>query len=185
MLEQLKHIDHQLFNFINHNLSNGFCDWLMPYLRIMWLWVPLYIILFCVLGKKNGVKKMLYMMIGFGIIIAIGDALIANSFKHFFGRIRPCHYHDIEGLIPIVRDRCGSGFSFISAHATNHFAIAMYYIVLLKSVHRYWLLLWAALIAFASIYIGVHYPADVAVGALFGVMIGGSMGTGVKKYILK
>ncbi len=123
-------------------------------------------------------------MIGFGIMIAISDALVANSFKHFFERIRPCHYHDIDGLAPIVRDHCGSGFSFISAHATNHFAIAMYYICFFKSAHRFWLLLWAGLIAFASVYIGVHYPTDVTVGAILGVMIGGGVGIGVKKSVL-
>ncbi len=184
LLESLKHIDHQLFNFINHNLSNGFCDWLFPYLRIMWLWVPLYIILFWLLYKNYGLKKTIYILIGFGITIAISDALIANSFKHFFGRMRPCHYPDIDGLVPIIRDHCGSGKSFISAHATNHFAIALYYICLFKSTHRFWLLLWAGLIAFASVYIGVHYPADVAVGAVFGMMIGGGVGIGVKRFLL-
>ncbi len=124
-------------------------------------------------------------MIGFGITIAISDALVANSIKHFFERIRPCHYQDIDGLAPMVRAHCGSGYSFISAHACNHFAIAMYYIFFFKSAHRYWFLLWAALIAFASVYIGVHYPADVTVGAMLGVLIGGGIGTPTNKIINK
>jgi len=172
LLESLKHIDHQLFNFINHNLSNGFCDWLMPYLRIMWLWFPLYIFLFWLLYKKNGLKNTGFILIAFAITIGISDAIVANGFKHIIQRLRPCHYKDIEGIAPIVRASCGSGFSFISAHATNHFAIAMFFICLFQSAHKYWLLLWAATIAFASVYIGVHYPVDVTVGAISGSLVG-------------
>lgn len=172
MLEGLKHIDHQLFNFVNHDLGNPFFDAILPFFRIMWLWLPLYIFLFWLLYKKYGAKDTLFIIIGWGITIALSDALLANGFKHFFERVRPCHYADIEGIAPIIRDQCGSGFSFTSAHATNHFAIAVYFLMFFQSRHRYWLLLWAASIAFASVYIAVHYPADVLVGAISGGLVG-------------
>jgi len=31
---------------------------------------------------------------------------------------------------------------------------------------------WAALIAFAQVYVGIHYPFDVLAGALFGSLVG-------------
>jgi undecaprenyl-diphosphatase len=70
---------------------------------------------------------------------------------------------------------CGKGFSFISAHATNHFAIAVFFSVLFYNQYKwivYIAILWAGLIAFSQVYVGVHYPFDVICGALLGSILG-------------
>ena len=70
---------------------------------------------------------------------------------------------------------CGSGYSFTSSHATNHFAIALFLVLLWGRKHpflRYLFPLWAASIALAQVYVGVHYPLDIFVGSLLGVGIG-------------
>lgn len=79
----------------------------------------------------------------------------------------------------IVRVNCGSGFSFPSAHAANHFCLAAF----LLSIFGYFLgrwkymwWLWAILISLAQVYVGVHYPLDILGGAILGIIVGTSMG---------
>jgi len=70
---------------------------------------------------------------------------------------------------------CGSGYSFPSAHATNHFAIALFLIFVF---HDKWkpilpiALIWAFIISFSQIYVGVHYPIDTMAGAILRSSIG-------------
>src|SRR5690606_19825850 len=101
-------------------------------------------------------------------------------------RLRPCNDIELREDI-IVRVRCGSGYSFTSSHATNHFAMAVMLTFLFyrRWKHVLWLsLFWAAAISFSQIYVGVHYPGDILVGALLGSTIGvinGSIYTLIKK----
>jgi undecaprenyl-diphosphatase len=71
--------------------------------------------------------------------------------------------------------RCGSGFSFTSTHATNHFAVATFLIMTLGQSFRnikLWLWSWASIIAFSQVYVGVHFPLDVIAGGILGIIIG-------------
>ncbi|MCY1533690.1 PAP2 superfamily protein [compost metagenome] len=89
-------------------------------------------------------------------------------------RIRPCNEVNLIGDI-IHRVPCGSGFSFPSSHATNHFAIAVFLICLFYQKWKPILPLglgWAVSISFAQIYVGVHYPVDTFAGAILGTCIG-------------
>jgi undecaprenyl-diphosphatase len=64
-----------------------------------------------------------------------------------------------------------TSFSFPSSHAMNMFTAAM----VLACFYRKqwpWFFGFAALIGYSRIYVGVHYPADVAAGALFGIATG-------------
>jgi undecaprenyl-diphosphatase len=70
---------------------------------------------------------------------------------------------------------CGSGYSFPSAHATNHFALAVFSALTMKRlVKNIWpiAITWAALVAYAQVYVGVHFPLDVFCGALLGTAVG-------------
>ncbi|RZL15228.1 MAG: phosphatase PAP2 family protein, partial [Pedobacter sp.] len=70
---------------------------------------------------------------------------------------------------------CGSGYSFPSAHATNHFGIAVFLILVFYKKWKPILplgLLWAFSIAFAQVYVGVHYPVDIICGSLLGTLLG-------------
>jgi undecaprenyl-diphosphatase len=78
--------------------------------------------------------------------------------------------------VHLYNGECGSGFSFVSAHAANSFNVAVLSLML---IGRRWytiaILLWAAVIGYSRIYLGVHYPADVLCGAALGSLIGWSM----------
>lgn len=173
MIADIHQFDVELFVRIHRGLSNGFFDWLMPLLRNRYFWSPLYlfIIVFCI---KN-YKKQGYYMIGMMLVtFAMGDLIASRLIKPFIGRIRPCNDVSLANEI-IHRVPCGSGFSFPSSHATNHFAIAVFLICLFYDKWKPILplaLLWAFSISFAQIYVGVHYPIDTMFGALLGTCIG-------------
>ena len=89
-------------------------------------------------------------------------------------RIRPCSEPNLQGLVRHLVPSC-NGFSFISAHATNHFALALFFIFYFKHVGKWVIsvaLFWAFAIAFSQVYVGVHYPLDILSGAILGLLIG-------------
>lgn len=173
MITDLQQFDTELFLKIHRGLSNGFFDWLMPLLRNRFFWSPLYlfIVIFCIKQyKKTG-----YYIIGMLLAtFAIGDLIASRLIKPFVGRIRPCNNIDLANDI-IHRVPCGSGYSFPSAHATNHFGIAVFLICVFYPKWKPILplgLLWAFSISFAQVYVGVHYPIDTIFGAFLGTSIG-------------
>lgn len=173
MPDFLLNLDRKLFYLINHSLSNRFFDWIMPYMRYPQFWIPVYvfIFIFCLWRyKKEGVLIILLLLATVGVS-DFGSASIA---KPAFKRLRPCNDPAMAQTI-ISRIPCGTGYSFPSSHASNHFAIAVFLISVFHKRWRgiwFWALLWASIVCFAQIYVGVHYPIDILTGALFGTLVG-------------
>ena len=172
-MQELLQFDTELFLKIHRGLSNDFFDWLMPLLRNRFFWSPLYlfIVIFCIKQYK---KAGLFIIGGVLLTFALGDVISAKIIKPNVGRIRPCNEIRLADQI-IHRVHCGSGKSFPSAHATNHFGIAVF---LIGVFYRKWKailpigILWAAAISFAQVYVGVHYPIDVFCGMILGISLG-------------
>lgn len=164
-------LDHSLFYLINSEWTNAFFDWLLPVWRNKYFWLPVYffIILFAVFnyGKKS------YWFIVF-LVAAVGtsDVISSHLIKKTVKRVRPCnneHLTDVQTKV-----RCGSGYSFTSSHATNHFAIS-YFLFATIGIRfrkiRPWLMAWAGSVAYAQVYVGVHFPVDVFSGMILGILI--------------
>jgi len=162
-------IDEFLFSFVNKSLSSDFLDAILIPIRHKLFWLPLYlfIIVFIALNYKR-TKWWIYLF--FGITILLSDTVSSKIIKKSVERIRPCH---VQRLEPLAKIPCSHGFSFTSSHATNHFAIGTFLFFLLSFFkYRYLLFVWAGLISFAQIYVGVHYPFDVLTGGLIGIILG-------------
>lgn len=106
------------------------------------------------------------------IVLTVGtaDGVSSHLIKKNVKRIRPCN---TEELYTIPRVRCGSGYSFTSSHAANHFGLSVFLILAVakrRSV-KVLLLFWAFMVSFSQIYVGVHYPLDVIAGGILGAFI--------------
>ncbi len=173
MLEQLIHYDQEGFLFINQTISNLLFDWLMPVLRNPYTWAPLYLFLIIFL-IRNYKKQGMVMLVFLTMTFAVADFTSSSIIKKEVMRIRPCNDITFKDQVKL-RVRCGSGYSFPSSHATNHFALGMFLLVVFRKRWKpiVWLSLgWAASISFAQIYVGVHYPIDILAGATLGSIIG-------------
>ncbi|MDB4267719.1 phosphatase PAP2 family protein [Flavobacteriaceae bacterium] len=136
--------------------------------------VVVYLVLWLLISWKTSWKKGLYLLLFTGLLILVTDQF-TNLFKVNVGRLRPCYDEEIKSLVRLVKPTCGGRFSFFSGHASNSFALAIFFGGILKFYLRYLpyiLLFIAALIAYSRVYIGVHFPLDILSGALFGSGIG-------------
>lgn len=172
--QQVAELDKALFLAINGKLANPFFDAVLPYLRDSVFWVPLYLFIgaFAIL---NWGKKGAWWSLCFIVTVAIADFVGTHAFKETFQRLRPCNDPALHESVRLVLKRCAGGYSFISNHAANHFGLAMFMTLTFKSVFKRWIYLaylWAFLISFAQVYVGVHYPLDILGGAAVGMLAG-------------
>lgn len=178
--------DQHLFHLINHDWSNPVFDALMPIFRNPKTWVPLYI--FIIGFSIYRYRKVAILLIALLAASAgTADFVCVRVIKAYVKRVRPCNDQAFEPTV-INRVPCGTGLSFPSAHASDHFAIAIFCCFAFKRNWR-WILLfaifWAALICYAQVYVGVHYPVDVISGAALGAFIGCLYGLVYNRLYLK
>ena len=162
-------LDQYLFELINTEWANPFFDFILPLFREKLIWAPLYlfVISYALLNLKAQKWYFLFLLL---VTVSMTDLTSSELIKKTVKRPRPCH--EISNLEPIqVRVHCGSGYSFTSSHAANHFAVAVFLIFTLFKRYRWakvLLFFWAFTISFAQVYVGVHYPLDILGGALVG-----------------
>lgn len=172
-MEQVIAADQFLFELINGHAHNAVLDWLMPVWREKSTWIPLYIALAAFVGYKYRLQG-LYLILALALAVGLADTVSSKIIKPSVHRLRPCNDPAIRDDVQLLV-HCGSGYSFTSSHATNHFAVAAF-LSLTLGLHyrriRWPLYLWAASIALGQVYVGVHFPLDIFIGAILGTIIG-------------
>ncbi|BDD08903.1 hypothetical protein FUAX_13350 [Fulvitalea axinellae] len=183
MLEHIINADKDLFLYLN-GIHNPFWDTIMYYVTKTSTWIPFYVLLAAFVVKKFR-KNSWPVFIGVALVILIADQTASGFMKGYFERLRPCHDPIIGPLVHLVKG-CGGKYGFVSSHASNTFGLATFMYLIFPQERKLfrWMFLWAAIVAYSRIYVGVHYPLDILGGAWVGV-VAGVIGIVVTKLILK
>ena len=124
---------------------------------------------------KTYKRKFLIILIFVIIGVTLSDQL-SVTIKNLVQRLRPCLEPELDGLVHLFKGECGGKYSFVSSHATNAFNVALFSLLFIrKRWYTICIIIWASVIGYSRIYLGVHYPADVIFGSMLGAFIGWSM----------
>jgi len=172
-MEYIINWDKELLVYLN-SLGNPTFDVFWIWITNKWIWAPLYMIFVFFIYKKyrHYIKNFIVILILVALGVAVCDQ-IANIFKYGVGRLRPCHDPELSGVMRYVI--CGGKYGFYSAHASSTFFIATFLSLVIYNPYKflpYVLFFWAIIVSYSRIYLGVHFPIDVIVGALSGIIIG-------------
>jgi len=165
--------DKAAFLAIN-SLHNPFFDFVMYWLSNRPLWIPLYVFLIYLIVRHYR-RNAWYILLSVIILVVLTDQVSVHLFKNVFHRLRPCHDPILSGMVYTLNGECGGTYGFISSHAANSFGFVVFLFPFLRKIVpglNWALIAWAALVSYSRIYLGVHFPLDVIVGAMVGVTLG-------------
>ena len=177
MIEEILKLDSKLFLYLN-NLGTPEFDSFWTTLSKIEANILMYLFLICLFFYVQKIRpkflNVFYLIFVIALMITITDQG-ANLFKDSFQRLRPCYNESIKDSLRLVKENCGGKYSFFSAHASNSFSLAIFFGLLFKNRIRYIILItivYASLISYSRIYLGVHFPIDIIIGSSFGLFVG-------------
>ena len=177
MIEEILKLDSKLFLYLN-NLGTSKFDIFWISLSKIEANILMYLFLILLFFYNQKIRpKLIYIFYFFFVItlmIIITDQG-ANIFKDSFQRLRPCFNESIIDSLRLVKENCGGKYGFFSAHASNSFSLAIFFGLLFINRIRYIIMItivYASLISYSRIYLGVHYPIDIFFGGFFGIFVG-------------
>jgi undecaprenyl-diphosphatase len=175
-LKPLLRFDHWLFHKINQVWISPFFDMVLPLIRLQEFWYFFYLFLLVFILYNFGIRGCWWAvtLIMTGII---SDLFSSSLIKNLIFRFRPCRDPDLADQVRVLANYCPQSSSFTSSHACNHFAAAWFIFITLNQTGswRWVLFLWAFVISYAQVYVGVHFPLDILGGAILGSSIGLAM----------
>ena len=166
-------LDHNLLLLLNGSASL-FLDGLAKSLTTATTWIPLYISLLYVVVKNNDLmSRIMLILAAAGLCVLLSGSMNDIFVKPAVMRARPTHDAEIGYLVDIVNGYRGGPYGFFSSHAANTMSIAVFFCWLVRCrALSITLIAWSLINCWTRIYLGVHFPGDVAVGIVCGVTVG-------------
>ena len=107
------------------------------------------------------------------VLMLLSDGMADGIIKPMCHRLRPINDPEIRPLLHIVSGIANRNYSFFSAHAANTFALCVFVSLLIRS---WWITAamtaWSLINCWTRIYLGMHFPSDIAAGLLWGAVCG-------------
>lgn len=169
MLEFLIDIDQSLMVALN-GMHSAYMDTFMMLFSGRWVWVPMYAAIFAAVLWRYGWRRGLLLSLAVGLAVTIADQTCATLLRPLVERLRPANLDNpLSAMIHIVDGYRGGQYGFPSCHAANTFALAAAVAILLqrRGVVAF-VYAWALVTCYSRVYLGVHYPGDLLVGAIVG-----------------
>jgi undecaprenyl-diphosphatase len=173
MLESIKALDRAALLAVNRAHFPAL-DTVMVLASNRLVWFPVYAVLigWLIYHFRRRVWLLLPLVIA---AVALADSITSRLFKPFFGRPRPCHDAALFAQLHLP-DGCGGQFGFLSSHAANSMALAVFLAVVLPAGRfkalKIVLFSWAVLLSYSRMYLGAHYLTDVLGGGAIGALLG-------------
>lgn len=176
--------DKELLLFLNGSHSL-FWDGFMSVVTDTKTWIPAAVVLLYIILKNNKPVQGIIILAMLALTVVLADQFSSGFCKPYFARYRPTQDPEIMYFVHVVDGYRGGMYGFISSHAANTFAVAVFISLLIRNK---WLTVmmigWALLPSYSRIYLGVHYPGDILCGALAGSIIA-CLTYGLYKHIQK
>ena len=173
--------DHPLFLWLNVD-GPAPIDSLMLLVSTPIVWAWLYLLILYMVWRKAGWRGLVLMLLAAVAAVVLSD-MIAGIFKHtgllknlwaeFPARLRPMYTPELDGLVSNVLKK-GGQYGTVSGHAATMMAMAT---IAIPTICRRWFT-WlmccvVALVCYSRIYLGYHFPVDIALGLMTGLVSGG------------
>ena len=192
-MDKLQALDEQLFWWINGHHTD-WLDWVMWSFSQNWFWLVVMLLVIILVTLRKDRRSWLWVIIGFALCFLLADQISSNAIKDGVQRLRPCHA--LEN-VRMFRTSKGGLYGFVSSHAANAFAVAMFTSLMYggrrkkvevnRKDEHFWnslgsgyrsswvsvlMMSWAMLCSYSRPYLGKHYPGDIICGGVLGLCIG-------------
>lgn len=161
--------DRELFVFLNSK-NVPWLDGIMIFLSSHTTWAIVCLVVVIIMlfrDRINGKQASLSLIVG-----VAGTLLLNNIVKFIIMRPRPGHEDLLKDFINQLEE-VGRSYSFFSAHSSSSFCLATFSTLYFRNkIYGIVLFAWAMAVAYSRIYVGKHYPLDILVGTLFGILMG-------------
>jgi len=169
-LDNIIQLDKELLIYLNSLGSETFDSFWMLVTN-QFNWIPLFLFMFFLIFRAYGWKKGLVLVLVAAFLVTFSDQFV-NLIKDYFARLRPNNDPSLNNIIRILKTP--QSYSFVSGHSTTSFATTVFIVASLKKQYKYpvLFLIWPILFAYSRVYLGVHYPMDIFMGMLLGILEG-------------
>ncbi|GGG52832.1 phosphatase PAP2 family protein [Croceivirga lutea] len=167
MFDDLREWDRQAFIYLN-SLGIEEYDSFWSIITEISTWTPLFIFIivffFIKFPRHQAINRVIVV-----VFLVVFIMLLTMVVKEWVARLRPNNNEDINSLIRILKSP--TDYSFFSGHASSSFAVATIVYLFLRKQFKWsiTIFIWPFIFSLSRIYVGVHYPVDLIVGALVGI----------------